>query len=47
METKTLTGELFAHMVEGGAATLNVNRVIVNELNVFPASAVSGSRPPA
>ncbi len=36
METKTLTGELFAHMVEGGAAKLNVNRVIVNELNVFP-----------
>ena len=36
METRTLTGELFAHMVEGGAAKLNTNRVIVNELNVFP-----------
>lgn len=36
METKTLNGPLFAHMVEGGAARLNNNRVIVNELNVFP-----------
>ncbi len=36
METKTLNGSLFAHMVEGGAARLNSNRVIVNELNVFP-----------
>ena len=36
METKELNGSLFAHMVEGGAARLNNNRVIVNELNVFP-----------
>ena len=36
METKLLNGGLFAHMVEGGAARLNDNRVIVNELNVFP-----------
>ena len=36
METRTLDGSLFAHMVEGGAARLNNNRVIVNELNVFP-----------
>lgn len=36
METKTLNGPLFAHMIEGGAARLNNNRVIVNELNVFP-----------
>lgn len=31
-----MNGELFAHMVEGGAARLFDNRVIVNELNVFP-----------
>ncbi len=36
MQTKSLNGELFAHMVEGGAARLNETRVIVNELNVFP-----------
>lgn len=36
METRILNGPLFAHMVEGGAARLNSNRVIVNELNVFP-----------
>ena len=36
METRTLNGPLFAQMVEGGAARLNNNRVIVNELNVFP-----------
>lgn len=36
METKVLNGSLFAHMVEGGAARLNNNRIIVNELNIFP-----------
>ena len=36
METTLLNGALFAHMVEGGAARLKNNRVIVNELNVFP-----------
>lgn len=36
METTLLNGPLFAHMVEGGAARLKNNRVIVNELNVFP-----------
>lgn len=36
METTSLNGTLFAHMVEGGAAKLNHNRVVVNELNVFP-----------
>ena len=36
METRILNGPLFAHMVGGGAARLNSNRVIVNELNVFP-----------
>ena len=36
METRTLDGALFAHMVEGGAARLNTNRGIVNDLNVFP-----------
>ncbi len=36
METRTLNGALFAHMVEGGAAKLNTHRIVVNELNVFP-----------
>ena len=36
METTTLSGALYARMIEGGAARLGSNRVIVNELNVFP-----------
>lgn len=36
MNTKLLNGTLFAQMVRAGAANLNRNRVIVNELNVFP-----------
>ena len=36
METTLLDGALYAHMIEGGAARLGSNRVIVNELNVFP-----------
>jgi len=36
METTVLSGALYAHMIEGGAARLGVNRTIVNDLNVFP-----------
>lgn len=36
METVSLTGALYAKMIEGGAAKLNLNRITVNELNVFP-----------
>lgn len=36
METTALSGALYARMIEGGAARLGSNRVIVNELNVFP-----------
>jgi len=36
METKTINGPLYANMIAGGAAKLNHNRVVVNELNVFP-----------
>ncbi|MCR5808096.1 MAG: DAK2 domain-containing protein [Clostridiales bacterium] len=36
METRSLDGRLYARLIEGGAARLNTNRVIVNELNVFP-----------
>ena len=36
METKRLSGELFAGMVLGGAANLKANADIVNDLNVFP-----------
>ena len=36
MSTRTIDGTLFANMLKGGAATLNANRQIVNDLNVFP-----------
>ena len=36
MQTVSLNGELFARMVESGAARLFDNRSIVNDLNVFP-----------
>ena len=36
METFSLTGTLYAKMIESGAAKLNLSRVVVNELNVFP-----------
>lgn len=36
MNTRTIDGQLFANMLKGGAATLNANRQIVNNLNVFP-----------
>ncbi len=36
MQTVSLNGELFALMVESGAARLFDNRSIVNDLNVFP-----------
>ena len=36
MNTAILNGSLFAEMVKNGAANLNRNRTIVNELNVFP-----------
>lgn len=36
METTTLDGALYAHMIEGGAARLGNNRAVVNDLNVFP-----------
>ena len=36
MQTTSLNGELFARMVESGAARLFDNRAIVNDLNVFP-----------
>ncbi len=36
METKLLDGKLFTAMVGEGAACLNQNRTIVNDLNVFP-----------
>ena len=39
MNTSTVTqidGALFADMIRGGASNLNRNRVVVNELNVFP-----------
>ncbi|MBR4942020.1 MAG: DAK2 domain-containing protein [Clostridia bacterium] len=36
METKRLTGELWARMVLGGAENLKTNADIVNDLNVFP-----------
>lgn len=36
MNTRTIDGQLFANMLKGGAATLNANRQIVNDLNVFP-----------
>ena len=34
--TTQVNGTLFASMIRGGASNLNRNRVIVNELNVFP-----------
>lgn len=36
MGTTTLTSELYANMIAGGAAKLSHNRAAVNELNVFP-----------
>lgn len=36
MRTTTLTSELYANMIAGGAAKLSHNRAVVNELNVFP-----------
>ena len=36
MGTSTLNGIVFADMVKGGAAALNRNRSVVNDLNVFP-----------
>ncbi|MBR3382579.1 MAG: DAK2 domain-containing protein [Clostridia bacterium] len=36
MQTTTLNGELFARMVESGAARLFAYRSVVNDLNVFP-----------
>ncbi len=36
MSTATLSGSLYAEMIKGGAAILNQNRAIVNDLNVFP-----------
>ena len=36
MGTTTLTSELYANMIAGGAAKLSHNRAVVNELNVFP-----------
>ncbi len=36
MNTRTIDGAMFAHMLKGGAATLNANRQVVNDLNVFP-----------
>lgn len=36
MNTKLLSGTLFAQMIRAGAANLNRNRITVNELNVFP-----------
>lgn len=36
MGTTTLTSELYANMIAGGAAKLSHNRTVVNELNVFP-----------
>ncbi len=36
MNTRNLSGSLFANMVKGGAANLSKSRTIVNDLNVFP-----------
>lgn len=36
MATATLNGKIYADMIKGGAAMLNLNRTIVNDLNVFP-----------
>ncbi len=36
MNTKKMSGVLFARMVQNGAANLNKSRGIVNDLNVFP-----------
>ncbi len=36
MGTQSLTGEMFAHMVQNGAANLRNNAQTVNDLNVFP-----------
>lgn len=36
MDGKTLDGQLFVRMVNGGAANLQANAAIVNDLNVFP-----------
>ena len=36
MEVYTINGALYAAMLRSGAATLNANRQIVNDLNVFP-----------
>lgn len=36
MATATLNGKIYAEMIKGGAAMLNQNRNIVNDLNVFP-----------
>ena len=33
---KTLDGKMFANIIRGGAYSLNANRHIVNDLNVFP-----------
>nr|MCR5693566.1 hypothetical protein [Clostridia bacterium] len=36
MGTTTLNGITYADMIRGGAAMLNRNRAVVNDLNVFP-----------
>ncbi len=36
MQTRHISGELFANMIRGGAANLAANRQTVNDLNVFP-----------
>lgn len=36
MNTMTLDSNLYARLIRGGAANLNQNRSIVNDLNVFP-----------
>ncbi len=36
MNTRNLSGSLFANMVKGGAANLSLRRTLVNDLNVFP-----------
>ena len=36
MNTTTMNGTLFARMVRNGAANLHKNRMVVNDLNVFP-----------
>ena len=36
MDTRTVSGALFADMIRGGTANLSENRAVVNDLNVFP-----------